>query len=244
MPLFDDTSYKIVDDEISDHLKFNNTLAALKASINQIEAVQLDDMGATTGQALIWNGSSWAPAAAGPGAPATSLPGSPADKQQAILVDSTSSPTYVWLFQWVAAASKWFFLGGCPWAKGADTSGSTTSTSAVTVGTPPSITIPRAGTYVVRFGGRISYSAGVEDAGYTELTKNGTVIGGEWSLYGVGSIRGNAGAVYPTNPVAMHEGQMASLAASDVLSIKNRTSAGNTETFSDRFISVTPVFVT
>src|SRR5579871_6314777 len=38
--------------------------------------------------------------AGGGGAPATSLPSSPTDGMQAILVDSTSAPTYSWLFQY------------------------------------------------------------------------------------------------------------------------------------------------
>jgi len=47
----------------------------------------------------------------------TTLPGSPTDGQEAILVDSTTNPSYQWRFRWNAGSSsayKWEYTGGAP----------------------------------------------------------------------------------------------------------------------------------
>lgn len=96
-----------------------------------------------------------------PGAPATTLPSSPYDTQQAILVDSTSAPTYAWLMMWSAAASKWIFLGGSKLFAAVDTSENTTSSSYTDLATVgPSITVPYAGVYELSYGAVISSANG------------------------------------------------------------------------------------
>src|SRR4029450_8789457 len=45
----------------------------------------------------------------------TTLPASPSDGQQAVLVDSTTNPTYIWQFRYNAGSSsayKWEYVGG------------------------------------------------------------------------------------------------------------------------------------
>jgi hypothetical protein len=86
-------------------------------------------------------------------APATTLPASPVEGQEAILVDNVTTPTYVWRFRWVSAASKWFFIGGSPLAN--ENSGTNTLTnqaSYVALSVTPTITLPRAGRYDFTFG--------------------------------------------------------------------------------------------
>ncbi len=89
----------------------------------------------------------------------TTLPASPADKDIAILVDSTTNPSYQWMFRYNAGSSssfKWEFIGGSPAYSevlALETTTSSTYTDLATVG--PSFTIPRSGDYiyVMRFQG-------------------------------------------------------------------------------------------
>ena len=107
----------------------------------------------TTGPSLSTGWQAFAGSAAP--APATTLPNSPSNGQQAILVDSTSAPTYSWLFQYQSSASKWIFLGGAPLRNSADATANSAAASGVYSGAlGMSVTIPRAGTYDVRFGGQ------------------------------------------------------------------------------------------
>jgi hypothetical protein len=84
----------------------------------------------------------------------TTLPGSPVDGQQAVLVDSTTNPTYIWQFRYNAGSSsayKWEFIGGSPASTVITIGHSTTTVGAwadlSTVG--PSFVVPRAGDYFV-----------------------------------------------------------------------------------------------
>ena len=89
---------------------------------------------------------------------ATTLPGSPVDGQEAILVDSTTNPTYQWRFRYNAASTstyKWGFIGGP--AAGAEVLGSLTTGSPTYVDVGgPSLAVPRAGIYMVGLGGQIN----------------------------------------------------------------------------------------
>jgi hypothetical protein len=81
----------------------------------------------------------------------TSLPASPSDGQSAVLVDSTTNPTYTWRFRYnngSTSAYKWEFVGGVPWAAsylGATQAISTVGSYVVAL---PQLTLPRAGEYV------------------------------------------------------------------------------------------------
>ena len=68
----------------------------------------------------------------------TSLPASPFNGQEAILVDSTTNPTWEWRFRYNANSSsayKWEFIGGTPYsAENAVGVGGITSTSYIATG--------------------------------------------------------------------------------------------------------------
>jgi hypothetical protein len=88
----------------------------------------------------------------------TTLPGSPVDGQQAVLVDSTTSPTYMWQFRYNAGSSsayKWEFIGGSPATAVVATAESSTTIGSwldlATVG--PSVVMPRTGDYRAEAGG-------------------------------------------------------------------------------------------
>jgi hypothetical protein len=105
-----------------------------------------------------------------PGTPAptvaygTSLPGSPVDGQEAILVDSTTNPSYQWRFRYNAGSSsayKWEFVGGAP--LGANPAGLAVgyaSTAFAQISSSPTLTLPRAGDYRVEFGAIVQCGAG------------------------------------------------------------------------------------
>jgi hypothetical protein len=87
------------------------------------------------------------------------LPGEAIDGQEHILVDSLTAPTYQWRFRYNAGradANKWEFVGGPPLLTEVATNENITSTSYASLATPgPSITIPRAGIYIVSQGCRL-----------------------------------------------------------------------------------------
>lgn len=97
-------------------------------------------------------GAAWVLATYAPPAPATTLPGSPVDKQQAILVDSTTAPTYAWTFQWSSVASKWIFIGGVPVHLDDTTANTFSSGSYTDFANNVSFAVPRAGDYWVNAG--------------------------------------------------------------------------------------------
>jgi hypothetical protein len=93
--------------------------------------------------------------------PATTLPGSPTDGQEAILVDSTSAPTYSWTLQWLAAASRWIFTGGAEASREVDASDGLNSTSYIDLtNVGPSFTCPRAGIFELLYGAVLYPSQG------------------------------------------------------------------------------------
>ena len=92
----------------------------------------------------------------------TTLPASPADGQEHVLVDSITSPTYQWRFRYNAgntSAYKWEFIGGSPDLKGPQ--GSLTAAIPATgwtwVSGAPTWTAPRAGVYIVEYGGILQH---------------------------------------------------------------------------------------
>jgi len=90
----------------------------------------------------------------------TTLPPTPADGQEAILVDSTTNPTYQWRFRYNAGHTgdgyKWECTGGTH----AFTAGSTTAqpTNATWIDAGgPSMTLPRDGVYDIEWGCAYAY---------------------------------------------------------------------------------------
>jgi len=89
----------------------------------------------------------------------TTLPASPVDGQEAILVDSTTNPTWQWRFRYNAGSSsayKWEWVGGSPWISDVATGETTTSTTPAALTTPQFLNTPRAGDYLVRVSAQAS----------------------------------------------------------------------------------------
>lgn len=170
----------------------------------------------------------------------TSLPGSPADKDVAILVDSTTLPTYQWTFRWNAGSSnsdKWEFIGGIAGYKGIQEDGtleSTASTTYVALTTAgPTFAIPRAGVYDVEIGysggmgglfGMMSYDIGVTaaidaDCCRAQNAATATIVG---TFYRV---------------------QRKALTAVTLTAKYKASAGGSTEAFACRIMRVTPVRV-
>ncbi len=109
----------------------------------------------------------------------TTLPGSPADGDKAILVDSTTAPTYTWLFQYVSGisdANKWVFLGGSPLQAQSTSNFDNATTSFVDV-TGSSLTLPRAGVYDIHAGGAAKKEFSTDVGGcQVAIDHNGSTI--------------------------------------------------------------------
>jgi len=174
-------------------------------------------------------------------APATTLPASPVDGQQAILVDSTSAPTYIWTFRWLAAASKWIYTGGTPAHITVDNADSTLSATYVALtNAGPSFTVPRAGDYLVTVGSRMvqansplgvfhSYDVGATGA-----------LDADSASVAAGGASGNT----TINNSQIMTRKKVGLSASTALVSKYRSDGTRTATFSNRFMSVVPITVT
>jgi hypothetical protein len=166
---------------------------------------------------------------------ATTLPGSPSNGQQAILVDSTSAPTYAWFFQYSSAASKWLFVGGSPAVVINNGSLSTTSTSFVDVGA--TFTTPRAGDYIVEVTafGNESTGAGAPQAQLRMVVAatNYTTMNGIVNVTGTVNRISVAGKVKATG-----------VAASAVVKLQGLTTVAATASWDQVLLAVTPVAVT
>ncbi len=192
--------------------------------------------GATAGQVMTYNGTSWVPGASGPGDPVTTLPGSPVDKQQALLVDSLTAPTYAWVFQYesgISDANKWIYVGGSPLYAEVTTAQNLTAGTGYSnlTTTGPQVTAPRAGVYDIYF-----------EAQHVAL---GT------SAIGVASVKLGAAATADAesmnwaNNTSFSERKLRrTLAASDVLLVQYKTTgAGNDSQWANRRIGLLPVRV-
>ncbi|HEY7418282.1 MAG TPA: hypothetical protein VH593_24085 [Ktedonobacteraceae bacterium] len=175
--------------------------------------------------------------------PATTLPSSPADGQQAILTDNTSTPTYSWLLQWSAAAAKWIFIGGSAASSEIQTAENVNSTTYVDLATVgPQFTCPRAGIYEVSFGAVLNplqangpyqaFAAPKWGANATQDTNAATLE--DVSAGALIQVWASVGRII-RSPV---------MSASDVIKMQYRTNASGAATFWNRYMKVTPVYLT
>lgn len=167
----------------------------------------------------------------------TSLPASPVDGQEAILVDSTTNPSYQWRFRYNASSTssyKWEFVGGNPAVVSVDTDQSTSSTTYAALTTAgPSFTLPRAGDYQVT----ISCEA------YNTATA--TTVRMSYDIGATGAVNGDAVIVaipVAGNSVASYRTQNKTGLSAVALTAKYNT-AGGTSNFRNRTLIVTPVRV-
>lgn len=176
--------------------------------------------------------------------PATTLPGSPTDGQQAILVDSTSAPTFVWLLQYSATASVWLFLGGAPMVSevlAAETTTSTTFADLSTVG--PSLTIPCAGTYLVDWGAQFATGGSTAaGAGEVGVEYGGVAISGSSDTVSHTFAASSAG--YFTS-YARRQRAKTGLTAGEAVKCRYRCTEGSPGAeFYNRMLTITPLSLT
>lgn len=179
------------------------------------------------------------PAAADAHAPATTLPSGPTEGQQAVLVDSTTTPTYAWVFQWSTAAAKWLFVGGSPALVAVETSettGTTFPTDLATVG--PSFTVPRDGTYLLGYG-----FSGSQPSSGSFTAVGGPKIGGATAAAGDSIAVAVPSATNELVAISRFK-TFSGVAASTVVKLQFGSSASGTSTFALRWLSVLPVAVT
>jgi hypothetical protein len=204
----------------------------IQTEFNKVVAI-LD--GGAVGQFLKKDGAAsaaWADIATSYG---TSLPGSPSDGQEAILVDSTSNPTYQWRFRYNAGSSssyKWEFVGGAPKVVTNDTDETTTSASYVDFTNNVQFTIPLAGDWLIHFGAT-TVSPG------TFLTNVSPFIGA--TATDADSIIAGAGS-QPRFASDSRLLRKTGLAAASVVKLQWKT-GGGTPTSYDRFLAIQPIRV-
>jgi hypothetical protein len=166
--------------------------------------------------------------------PALTLPATPTDGQQAILVDSLSTPNYSWLLQWNATMAKWIYLGGSPIRNSNDGAQSSAAANGVWGSAGGmAITLPRAGTYDIRFGGM----SGGQGSGTTS-----------WFGFGVSGAPASNDYVTANNTTVGNLAltrRKAGLAASASIDMYVQDSDSTRRmSFSVRFLEAVPVFVT
>jgi hypothetical protein len=240
-------SSKVASNEQSSSTKFNNFVQAVEDAINSLDnsnvataaAILVSKLAAgSNGDTLqtIAGVPTWSASVAAPGY-ATTLPGSPTNGQEAILVDSTTAPTYHWRFRYNSSSSssyKWEFIGGTPVHVRISTAESTASSSygdLATVG--PSFTLPNAGDWDIA--ASFTQSTRTTDGhSLMSYAVGGTVASEDWCA-GTFAWNGSAAGF-------QREYRHTGLSASTLIRAKYRTING-TPTFDERSIWVRPVRV-
>jgi hypothetical protein len=195
-------------------------------------------MDGTIGTAPGWGGS-FPPLGASYG---TSLPSSPIDGQEAVLVDSTTNPSYQWRFRYNAgstSAYKWELVGGTTITVVTPAADSTTTTGAwVDLSTvAPRFVLPRAGDYTATGGCAFNHNTAANAYGQVAICRNATNP----------SATATAGAALA--PVAGYGMTIAcgatapGCAAGDDLRLRYQASTAGTTNFHNRWLTVQPVRV-
>jgi hypothetical protein len=134
--------------------KIGNSMVATDAAIDvskMAPSATANDILRTVGGVAVWGAQAVAAV--------TALPGSPVEGQEVTLVDSLTSPTFLWRFKYYGAlsANKWVFIGGAPRFAGVATSEtlSTTGSYQALSTAGPSVVIPVAGSYLVTQGAEL-----------------------------------------------------------------------------------------
>ena len=158
----------------------------------------------------------------------TTLPASPVDGQEAVLVDSTTNPSYQWRLRYNAGSTstyKWGFIGGAPFI--AITTTASPAGGAWT--TVASFTCPRAGIYAIA--GSVTGTHAAAGNVAAGIGKNGAI-----SYQAAGTTTG-AGAQY----AATYQANNFTVAASDVLNLMQSSAAATSGTVDT--LNVIPLFL-
>jgi hypothetical protein len=114
----------------------------------------------------------------------TTLPASPVTGQEATLVDSTTNPSYQWRFRYNGSSSsayKWEFIGGAPWQIApAQFNNPSANAYNSDVAAGSTLTLPRAGDYILESEAGVVTAAGLHYMGYTydPNTRQGVTLPG------------------------------------------------------------------
>lgn len=172
---------------------------------------------------------------------ATTLPTNPGDGQQAILVDSTTTPTWSWLLQWSAAAARWLFVGGSSAFSEVATSEnvqSATYVDAATVG--PQFTVPRAGDYLFAFGAFQTGDINANTDQYIALK-----FGAATTVDTDGErVQNSGGATNQVFRQTITRTIKRTVAAGTLVKMQYRASGTNLRSYDHRWLQVTPVSLT
>lgn len=262
MAVLDLSAYKPVPATLGDANQIANGFQAVVNCINALDnnnfgagkifdPLKLMQDGATAGQALVWsaaaNGGSggWVPGNAGGlggavtvSAMAGGPPGSPADKDVwvATAVDAIGTR---WIFQYNAgsgSAFKWEFVGGSAVTTYVATLENTSSAAFVDLATiGPSLTLARAGDYTFDFGyATLAVATGGGNA-LAQLFKNGSALVGLQASSNMDNINSASNSVSLRQPLTV--------AAADAFKLRHAISNAVSTSFSNRYLSVTPVRV-
>jgi hypothetical protein len=164
----------------------------------------------------------------------TTLPSNPVDGQEAILVDSITSPTYQWRFRYNAqstSSAKWEFIGGSPKIVASESRDTTTSNSYTGIANSPTFVIPYNGNYEVSYGCEAWVNTGNATA-WIALYASATLPEPSTDSWVAGSIGGHVGRTALVN-----------LAPGVSLTTVHRTDVGYTAYYEKRWISVRPIKV-
>jgi hypothetical protein len=151
-------------------------------------------------------------------------------------VDNVTTPTYVWMLQWSATASKWFFIGGASATSQVLTQESTAVngfTDLTTVG--PQVTVPRAGVYLITWSANFYTAAGGNNC-QMAVKLGAAATSANEGMTMTGSGNGWWAQATRTN-------MSRTLAAGDTVKLQYN-GTGATANFANRNLAVLPVYVT
>jgi hypothetical protein len=176
------------------------------------------------------------------GAPlVTTLPASPFDGQEVVLVDSLTLPTYQWRMRYTASitdANKWVCVGGPDaYAEVLTTEAiaSAAYVDAATVG--PSVTVPRAGLYVISFGiTTVVTDVNVQTQRYVSPKIGAAATADADAVYQ--SVAG--GAVNEFLISSISRSIQKTLNAGDLIKLQYRGASASSGNISGRWLRITP----
>jgi hypothetical protein len=230
------TNYGTIQTVVNGNLEDINIKTAAAIGVAKLAAGSAGQVLTTTGGVAVW-----AAPASSVVPYATTLPGGPTDGQEAILVDSTTAPTYQWRFRWNNSSvntDKWELVGGVPAVVEIATAETTTSASYVDLATAgPSFTVPKGGVYEISLGSEIYASVLTALRTIKMAAKLGAAAAADAESCGIFQFTAAS-----TEGISATVAMRRTLAASDVVKCQYKIS-GETATFKRRWLRVQPVRV-
>ena len=164
----------------------------------------------------------------------TTLPGSPANGDVAVLVDSTSAPSYEWFFRYNSTAGKWMFEGGPPHIVEITTDQATLSGTYTDLGTVgPSFTLPYAGVWIIGVGFRHG------------ATTNGTTVTMymSYDIGATGAVDADSAACVVSGNQSAYKIRKKTIASAAALVSKYHLDGTNSNSFRERILTILPVSI-